>query len=76
MNAASKQVSESLSQSLGLRGRVESLLWPQVAQDLDSYGNSGRGCNRGWKLSRFAKEMRSPLRYIIARSAENAVSIE
>jgi uncharacterized protein len=40
MNAASKQLSEDLSQSLGLCERVESLVWPQVAQDLDAYGNA------------------------------------
>jgi hypothetical protein len=38
MNAASKQLSEDLSQSLGLHERVESLMWPQVTQDLDTYG--------------------------------------
>jgi len=40
MNAAPKQLSVALSQSVGLRKRVESLIWPQMAQDLDAYGNA------------------------------------
>jgi hypothetical protein len=40
MNAASKQLSVALSQSLGLCERVESLIWSEVAQDLDTYGNA------------------------------------
>jgi hypothetical protein len=40
MNAASKQLSESLGQSPGLRERVESVIWSGVAQDLDTYGNA------------------------------------
>jgi uncharacterized protein len=40
MSAASNQVSEGLSPSVDLNERIESILWPQVAQDLDTYGNA------------------------------------
>jgi hypothetical protein len=40
MNAASKQLFEDLSKSPSLPERVGSLAWPQVAQDLDNFGNA------------------------------------
>jgi hypothetical protein len=40
MNAASKQLSVATRQSPGLRERVESLNWSEVAQDLDTCGNA------------------------------------
>jgi len=40
VNAATKQVSGNSSQSQGLGERVESLVWSDVDQDLDTYGNA------------------------------------
>jgi hypothetical protein len=40
MNAASKPLSEDLSESLDLCERIESQNWSEVAQDLDAYGNA------------------------------------
>ena len=40
MNAASKPLSEDLSESLDLCERIESQNWSEAAQDLDAYGNA------------------------------------
>jgi hypothetical protein len=40
LNATSKPIFEDFSQSPGVLERVGSLAWPQVAQDLDNFGNA------------------------------------